>query len=110
MFVHSASFSARRRGGTLSVYGQERVEETVRLCKMNLAVHGLGGSVLQGNSYYSDPFEAVGKFNYVMANPPFNVDGVNKEDLIGVRTVTRQSVKPEYAVSSLPSVNLPGRW
>jgi type I restriction enzyme M protein len=48
---------------------------------MNLAVHGLGGSVLQGNSYYSDPFEAVGKFNYVMANPPFNVDGVNKEDL-----------------------------
>jgi type I restriction enzyme M protein len=37
--------------------------------------------VLQGNSYYSDPFEAVGKFNYVMANPPFNVDGVNKEDL-----------------------------
>jgi len=81
MFVHSASFSARRKGGTLSVYGQERVDETVRLCKMNLAVHGLGGSVLQGNSYYSDPFEAVGKFNYVMANPPFNVDGVNKEDL-----------------------------
>jgi len=81
MFVHSASYSARREGGTLSVYGQERVEETVRLCKMNLAVHGLGGSVLQGNSYYSDPFEAVGKFNYVMANPPFNVDGVNKEEL-----------------------------
>ncbi len=81
MFVQSADFVTRHKGGTLSVYGQERVEETVRLCKMNLAVHGLGGSVLQGNSYYSDPFEAVGKFNYVMANPPFNVDGVNKEDL-----------------------------
>lgn len=81
MFVQSADFVSRHKGGTLSVYGQERVEETVRLCKMNLAVHGLGGSVLQGNSYYSDPFEAVGKFNYVMANPPFNVDGVNKEDL-----------------------------
>lgn len=81
MFVQSADFVARHKGGTLSVYGQERVEETVRLCKMNLAVHGLGGSVLQGNSYYSDPFEAVGKFDYVMANPPFNVDGVNKEDL-----------------------------
>jgi type I restriction enzyme M protein len=81
MFVQSADFVARHKGGTLSVYGQERVEETVRLCKMNLAVHGLGGTILQGNSYYSDPFEAVGKFNYVMANPPFNVDGVNKEDL-----------------------------
>jgi type I restriction enzyme M protein len=81
MFVQSADFVTRHKGGTLSVYGQERVEETVRLCKMNLAVHGLGGTVLQGNSYYSDPFEAVGKFNYVMANPPFNVDGVNKEDL-----------------------------
>jgi type I restriction enzyme M protein len=80
MFVQSLDFVTRHKGGTLSVYGQERVEETVRLCKMNLAVHGLGGSVLQGNSYYSDPFEAVGKFNYVMANPPFNVDGVNKED------------------------------
>lgn len=81
MFVQSADFVTRHKGGTLSVYGQERVEETVRLCKMNLAVHGLGGTILQGNSYYSDPFEAVGKFNYVMANPPFNVDGVNKEDL-----------------------------
>jgi type I restriction enzyme M protein len=81
MFVQSADFVTRHKGGTLSVYGQERVEETVRLCKMNLAVHGLGGSILQGNSYYSDPFEAVGKFDYVMANPPFNVDGVNKEDL-----------------------------
>jgi len=81
MFVQSADFVTRHKGGTLSVYGQERVEETVRLCKMNLAVHGLGGSVLQGNSYYSDPFEAVGAFDYVMANPPFNVDGVNKEDL-----------------------------
>lgn len=81
MFVQSADFVARHKGGTLSVYGQERVDETVRLCKMNLAVHGLGGSVLQGNSYYSDSFEAVGKFNYVMANPPFNVDGVNKDDL-----------------------------
>lgn len=81
MFVQSADFVARHQGGTLVIHGQERVEETVRLCKMNLAVHGLGGSVLQGNSYYSDPFEAVGKFDYVMANPPFNVDGVNKEEL-----------------------------
>jgi type I restriction enzyme M protein len=81
MFVQSEAFVARHKGGTLSVYGQERVDETVRLCKMNLAVHGLGGSVLQANSYYIDSFEAVGKFNYVMANPPFNVDGVNKEDL-----------------------------
>lgn len=81
MFVQSADFVRRHQGGTLVIHGQERVEETVRLCKMNLAVHGLGGSVIQGNSYYSDPFEAVGKFDYVMANPPFNVDGINKEEL-----------------------------
>jgi len=81
MFVQSADFVARHKGGALSLYGQERVDETVRLCKMNLAVHGLGGSVLQGNSYYNDPFDAVGKFDYVMANPPFNVDGVNKDEI-----------------------------
>ena len=81
MFVQSADFVSRHKGGALSIYGQERVEETVKLCKMNLAVHGLSGDIKQSNSYYSDPFEAVGNFNYVMANPPFNVDGINKDDL-----------------------------
>jgi type I restriction enzyme M protein len=84
MFVHSAEFVETHRRTAkdrLSVYGQERVEETVKLCKMNLAVHGLGGQVHQANSYYEDPYEAVGQFDYVMANPPFNVDKIDKSKL-----------------------------
>jgi type I restriction enzyme M protein len=53
----------------------------VRLCKMNLAVHGLAGDIRQGNSYYEDLHNAPGKFDFVMANPPFNVDRVDKEKL-----------------------------
>jgi type I restriction enzyme M protein len=84
MFVQSARFvEEHRRGPTdrLSIHGQERVEETVKLCKMNLAVHGLGGQVRQGNSYYEDPWESVGGFDYVMANPPFNVNRIEKARL-----------------------------
>jgi type I restriction enzyme M protein len=81
MFVQSARFVRRHQGqtGDVSLYGQERVAETVRLCKMNLAVHGLEGDVRQGNSYYEDPFRSPGRFHFVMANPPFNVDRVDKE-------------------------------
>ncbi|HQZ68223.1 MAG TPA: class I SAM-dependent DNA methyltransferase [Planctomycetaceae bacterium] len=63
----------------ISCYGQERVEETRNLCLMNLAVHGLSGDIKQGNSYYEDLHECEGKFDFVMANPPFNVDKVDKE-------------------------------
>lgn len=86
MFVQSARFVAQHRNGTtgrLSIYGQERVDETLRLCKMNLAVHGLEGQISQSNTYYEDPFKAVGQFDYVMANPPFNVNKVDKAKLEG---------------------------
>jgi len=63
------------------LYGQEKVAETVRLCRMNLAVHGLSGEIKQGNTFYEDLHYSVGKFDYVMANPPFNVDKVDKERL-----------------------------
>lgn len=84
MFVQSAEFVRRHRANPsseISIYGQERVAETVRLCKMNLAVHGLAGDIRQGNSYYEDPHSAAGKFDFVMANPPFNVDRVDKETI-----------------------------
>jgi len=84
MFVQSARFTARHREkptDVISVYGQERVDETARLCKMNLAVHGLGGDIREGNSYYEDLHDCVGKFDFVMANPPFNVNRVDKERL-----------------------------
>jgi len=84
MFVQSARFVEEHRknaGDRLSIYGQERIEETVKLCRMNLAVHGLGGQVRQANTYYEDLFDSVGAFDYVMANPPFNVNKVDKARL-----------------------------
>jgi len=84
MFVSSARFVAnhRRNPSTeISIFGQERVAETIRLCKMNLAVHGLSGDIRQANTYYEDVFDCVGRFDFVMANPPFNVSGVDKEKL-----------------------------
>ena len=84
MFVQSAEFIHNHRqngNGQISIYGTERVTETIRLCKMNLAVHGLEGDVRQANSYYEDPHRCLDKFDFVMANPPFNVDRVDRERL-----------------------------
>lgn len=80
MFVQSTRFVEEQRygkRGRLSIYGQERVEETVKLCRMNLAVHGLGGQIRQANTYYERTYD-VGSFDYVMANPPFNVNKIDK--------------------------------
>ncbi len=82
MFVQSARFVQNHHqnpNAEIMVYGQEKTTETVRLCKMNLAVHGLAGDIREGNTYYDDIHESVGKFDFVMANPPFNVDRVDKE-------------------------------
>ncbi|HNC16120.1 MAG TPA: N-6 DNA methylase, partial [Solirubrobacterales bacterium] len=68
-------------GNELSVFGQEKTGETVKLAKMNLAIHGLSGDVREGNSYYEDPHESHGRFDFVMANPPFNVDKIDKAKL-----------------------------
>ena len=84
MFVHSANFvreHKREPGKELSIFGIEKTRETLRLAKMNLAIHGLSGEIKEANAYYEDPFECVGRFDFVMANPPFNVDGVDKERL-----------------------------
>lgn len=84
MFVQSARFIEEHKknpGKELSIFGQEKVAETVRLGKMNLAVHGLSGDIRQGNAYYEDLHNSTGKFDFVMANPPFNVDRVDKERL-----------------------------
>ncbi|MEO8289175.1 MAG: class I SAM-dependent DNA methyltransferase, partial [Chloroflexota bacterium] len=82
MFVQSAAFVERHKrnpNAEISIYGQEKTSETVRLCRMNLAVHGLSGDIKQGNTYYEDIHESVGRFDFVMANPPFNVDKVDRE-------------------------------
>lgn len=82
MFVQSALFVGRhqkRAAEELTVFGTEKANDTVKLAKMNLAVHGLSGDVRESNTYYEDPHKAVGRFDFVMANPPFNVSGVDKE-------------------------------
>jgi type I restriction enzyme M protein len=83
MFVQSAAFVEQHRKlvTDISIYGQEKVAETIRLCKMNLAVHGLSGGIRQGVTYYEDIHKSLGKFDFVMAKPPFNVDKVDKERL-----------------------------
>jgi type I restriction enzyme M protein len=86
MFVHSARFVANHSGSPardLSVYGQEQKEGTVPLARMNLALHGLSGDIRLANSYYDDLHDAVGSFDFVMANPPFNVNGIDKSKLEG---------------------------
>lgn len=86
MFVQSAEFVARHRKRAveeIAVFGTEKAGETVKLAKMNLAVHGLPGDIRESNTYYEDPHKAVGKFDFVMANPPFNVSGVNKDQVKG---------------------------
>ena len=88
MFVHSADFVKRHHKTAMdeiSIFGTEKDQTTVNLNKMNLAVHGLSGDIRVSNTYYEDPHQSAGRFDFVMANPPFNVSGVDKERLEGDR-------------------------
>jgi type I restriction enzyme M protein len=93
MFVQSARFIAEHKknpSSELSIHGQEKTSETVKLCRMNLAVHGLEGDIRQANSYYEDLHNATGSFDFVLANPPFNVNAIDKERLEGDAGVGRR--------------------
>ena len=88
MFVQSGHFiEAHRKAGDaprdFAVYGQEKKAATVNLARMNLAVNDLRGDIKQGITYYDDHFGSVGHFDYVLANPPFNVDEVRLADVEG---------------------------
>ncbi len=86
MFVQSARFVKEHKknpSDELSIYGSEKTFGTVKLCKMNLAVHGLSGDIKESNSYYEDVHKSVEKFDFVMANPPFNVKKVDYEKVKG---------------------------
>jgi len=85
MFVQSSHFIERSGQDTMkrvTFYGHEKNETTARIAQINLAVNGLQGSIKAGNdaiTYYKDPHELVGRCDFVMANPPFNVDEVDAE-------------------------------
>ena len=82
-FIEDAGLDTMKR---VTFYGHEKNETTARLAQINLAVHGLQGSIRAGNdaiTYYRDPHELVGKCDFVMANPPFNVDEVDAEKVKG---------------------------
>ena len=86
MFVQSARFVAEHKkspAAELAINGQEKVADTVKLCRMNLAIHGLEGDIREGISYYDDLHNATGQFDFVLANPPFNVNAVDKARLEG---------------------------
>ncbi len=82
MFVQSARIveeQGQRPADRLTFRGLEKNATTIRLAKMNLAVHGLEGDIKKAITYYEDPHELVGKADYVMANPPFNVDEIDAD-------------------------------
>jgi len=82
MFVHSANFVRNHRKNPsqeITLFGVEKVTETLRMAKLNLAMHGLSGDIREANTYYEDPHESLSRFDFVMANPPFNQSGVDKE-------------------------------
>lgn len=124
MFVQSAEFIQQHqtdKAADLDVYvcGTEKTLETVKLAKMNLAVNNLRGDIKQANTYYEDPFNAFGAFDYVMANPPFNVDdvtldAVEKDRRFNTYGVPRNKTKAkksegkdgkEKAVETVPNGN-----
>ena len=81
MFVQAARFMHHHNKASDEVmkfrcYGVEKEPDTVKLAKMNLLLNNVRGEIVEANSFYSDPHNAVGNFDYVMANPPFNVDEV----------------------------------
>jgi type I restriction enzyme M protein len=126
MFVQSADFIHQHqadKAADLDVFvcGTEKTLETVKLAKMNLAVNNLRGEIRQANTYYEDPFNAFGAFDYVMANPPFNVDdvtldAVEKDRRFNTYGVPRNKTKAatkgtkgkdgkEKAVETVPNAN-----
>lgn len=119
MFVQSGRFIqeyAQEEGtdpNDFFVYGQEKTLETVKLAKMNIAVNGLKGNVQQANTYYEDAFDSVEEFDYVLANPPFNVDDVNlnqieKDRRFNTYGIPRNKSKPtkkEQGNETVPNAN-----
>ena len=120
MFVQSAKFTEAHRKELAKdadtgvyVYGQTKVLEHVNLAKLNIAVNGLRGEVKQANTYYEDPFKSFGQFDYVLANPPFNVDDVSLKSVendkrfntYGIPRKKTKANKKEQGKETVPNAN-----
>lgn len=101
MFVQTGYFiesEGLRPADKVTFFGQEKADLNTKLAKMNLTVHGLEGNIQEGNTFYEDKHELTGKADFVMANPPFNVDGVDKG---------KDAVKNDQRLKLDGKVNLP---
>ena len=119
MFVQAARYMHRHNATNQDLmrfrcYGVEKDPDTGKLGKMNLLLNNVRGEITEANSYYSDPYEAFGKFDYVMANPPFNVDEVLVSKVIddprfntyGVpRNKTKSAKKNSDKTETVPNAN-----
>lgn len=101
MFVQTGYFiesEGMKPAEKVTFFGQEKAELNTKLSKMNLTVHGLEGNIQEGNTFYEDKHNLVGGADFVMANPPFNVDGVDK---------AKDAVKKDPRLMIDGKVNLP---
>lgn len=119
MFVQAASYMHRHNVSNNDMmrfrcYGVEKDPDTVKLAKMNLLLNNVRGDIIEANSFYSDPYNEFGNFDYVMANPPFNMDEVVVEKVIddrrfntyGVpRNKTKSSKKASDKKETVPNAN-----
>lgn len=119
MFVQAARYMHRHNTTNEQMmnfrcYGVEKEPDTVKLAKMNLLLNNVRGEITEANSFYSDPYNAVGQFDYVMANPPFNVDEVVVErvtddarfNTYGVpRNKTKSAKKASDKKETVPNAN-----
>lgn len=119
MFVQAARYMHRHNTSNNDImrfrcYGVEKDPDTVKLAKMNLLLNNVRGDIIEANSFYSDPYDEFGNFDYVMANPPFNMDEVVVEKVIddrrfntyGVpRNKTKSSKKASDKKETVPNAN-----
>ena len=119
MFVQAARYMHRHNASEAEqmkfrCYGVEKEPDTVKLAKMNLLLNNVRGEITEANSFYSDPYNAFGNFDYVMANPPFNVDEVDysrvsddaRFNTYGVpRNKTKSSKKKSDKKETVPNAN-----
>jgi len=111
MHAHNASEAEQMK---FRCYGVEKEPDTVKLAKMNLLLNNVRGEIIEANSFYSDPYGAVGAFDYVMANPPFNVDEVSFDRVSGderfntygvPRNSTKSAKKASDKKETVPNAN-----